>query len=179
MSVFCRKKNENRKKKRKSWPAGQTRPAPLQPVGYAGRVMRVKFFLRIENINPSRQKVRVMQVQPVLPSLPESPIQLCLVAIVVVAASISQYSGPLPIQLCLLLHLSLSNITNGERNGMPMVNGTCSFFSCVTHSIASLLWCVVFDRYIKKTKSQPMTYIKYGKPRSRGGNRLGQVGLSS
>ena len=31
--------------------------------------MRVKFFLRVENINPSRKKVRVMRVRPILPSL--------------------------------------------------------------------------------------------------------------
>ena len=99
--------------------------------------------------------------------LPKSPAQLCLVVVAVVAASISisRHSGPLPVQLSLglLLHLSLSN-TNGERNGMPMVNGTCSFFSCVTHSTVSLLCCavlccVVFDRYIEKTKSQSMKYI--------------------
>ena len=33
------------------------------------QVMRVNFFLRVKNINPPRQKVRVMQVRPVLPSL--------------------------------------------------------------------------------------------------------------
>ena len=44
---LMRKKDENKK----IWPARQTRPAP-----------RVDIFLRVENINPTRQKLQVMRV---------------------------------------------------------------------------------------------------------------------
>ena len=54
LSVFCEKKN----KKKKRWPTDQTRPAPLQPAGY------VSNFLQVENINPHRQKMQIMRVDP-------------------------------------------------------------------------------------------------------------------
>ena len=51
-------KNKNRKKKR--WLTGQTRLGPLQLTSYVGQI----FFLWVENINPSHQKRRVIQVRP-------------------------------------------------------------------------------------------------------------------
>ena len=39
----------------------RAKPAPPR---FNPRVMRVKFFLRVENINPPRKKMRVMRVDP-------------------------------------------------------------------------------------------------------------------
>ena len=61
MSVFCGK-NENKKKRVDRW----AKPTPPR---FNLQVMQVKFFLRVENINPPRQKVRVMRIRPVLSSL--------------------------------------------------------------------------------------------------------------
>ena len=51
---------QEKKKKKKKWLMGQIRPAPIQVGGYAGWI----FFLWVENINPPRQKMLVMQVDP-------------------------------------------------------------------------------------------------------------------